>query len=205
MKQSNLFHPRIFDDQKWSEGYYNRNAKNITRVGKRLAKLLKKCGFSDGKILDVGCGFASVPIEIAKVFPNVEIIGIDLGNSILDIGQTLVNKAGLTERIILKKGDAQDLQFEKNSFDVVINSFLLHIVEKPLLMLNEIERVTKSNGQILITDLRRGFLANFIKKFRTAFTLEEALDTIKKSNIREGIPSTGPFWWDYTSILEDTK
>jgi hypothetical protein len=64
-------------------------------------------------------------------------------------------------------------------------------------MLNEIDRVTKNEGIILITDLRRGFLAYFIKKFRTAYTLEEASDVIKKSQIRKGILSTGLFWWDY--------
>jgi hypothetical protein len=56
MKQIGLFHPRVFDDQEWAEGYYKRNRKNIERVGKRLAGLLKTIGFTGGTILDVGCG-----------------------------------------------------------------------------------------------------------------------------------------------------
>ena len=38
MKRYNLFHPRIFNDQEWAEGYYKRNEKNIKRVGIRFAK-----------------------------------------------------------------------------------------------------------------------------------------------------------------------
>ena len=197
MKQSDLFHPRVFDDQKWAEGYYERNRKNIQRVGKRLAGLMNTMGFSGGTILDVGCGFASVPIEIAKTFPDAKITGIDLGEPLLDIGRTLVKEEKLEDQIFLLNGDALNLQYDNKAFDVVINSFLLHIVEDPIQMLNEIDRVTKPEGMILITDLRRGFLAYIMKKFKTAYTLEEASDVIKKSKIRRGELSSGLFWWDY--------
>jgi ubiquinone/menaquinone biosynthesis C-methylase UbiE len=199
MKQIDLFHPRVFDNQEWADGYYRRNKRNIAQVGKRFAKLLKKSGFVNGTILDVGCGFAAVPIEIAKTFPEAKITGIDLGEPLLDIGQSLIDKEGLENQINILKGDAQNLQFENERFDVVINTFLAHIVENPVLMLNEIERVTKPEGTILITDLRRGVLAYLIKKFRTAHTKEEASHIIKKSNIRKGKLSSGVFWWDYIS------
>jgi ubiquinone/menaquinone biosynthesis C-methylase UbiE len=200
MKQIDIFHPRVFDDQEWAEGYYKRNRKNIERVGKRLAGIMKTIGFTGGNILDVGCGFASVPVEIAKKFPDAKITGIDLGEPLLEIGRTLIKKAKLEKQVVLLNGDAENLQYENNSFDVVINSFLLHIVENPIQMLNEIDRVTKPEGIILITDLRRGFLAYLIKKFRTAYTLEEASDIIKNSKIRRGKLSSGPFWWDYLVV-----
>lgn len=197
MKQNDLFHPRIFNDQEWAEGYYKRNKGSIKKVGKRFAKLLKTIGFTHGTILDVGCGFASVPIEIAKTFPDAKITGIDLGEPLLDIGQTLISNEALEKQITILKGDAQNLQYENDTFDVVINTFMLHIVENPISMLNEIDRVAKPRAKILITDLRRGFLAYFIKKFRTAYTLKEATDIIKNSKIRKGRLSSGLFWWDY--------
>ena len=197
MKQIELFHPRIFDNKEWAEGYYKRNAKSIKKVGKRLANHLKTIGFTGGTILDVGCGFASVAIEIAKVFPKAKITGIDLGVPLLGIGNKLIAEEKLSEQITLLKGDAQNLKYEDSSFDVVINSFLLHIVENPIQMLNEIDRVAKPNGIILITDLRRGFLAYFINKFKTSYTMDEASDILKESKIRKGQFSSGLFWWDY--------
>jgi ubiquinone/menaquinone biosynthesis C-methylase UbiE len=197
IKQNDLFHPCIFDDQEWAEGYYKRNKGSIEKVGKCFAKLLKTIGFTHGTILDVGCGFASVPIEIAKIFPGAKITGIDLGEPLLDIGRTLISNEGLEKQIILLKGDAQNLQFDNDTFDVVINTFLLHIVENPISMLDEIDRVAKPEAKILITDLRRGVLAYFIKKFRTAYTLKEATDIIKNSKIRKARLLSGLFWWDY--------
>ncbi len=202
MKQAELFHPRVFDDPTWAQGYYKRNARSIAMVGKRLAEKLAASGFTDGRILDAGCGFAGVPIELAKAFPAVKILGIDLGEPLLEIGQQLIKKAGFQDRIILHKGDVQQIEFTDNEFPVVINSFMLHIVEDPIKMLNEIERVSRPDGKILITDLRRGFLAWFIKKFRTSFTLDEALAVIRQSGLRSGIPATGPFWWDYMAGFE---
>ena len=199
MKQIDLSHPRVFHEEQWAEGYYQRNKSSIEKVGNRLAKCLKSNGFKNGKILDVGCGFASVPIEIAKQFPDTEIKGIDLGEPLLEIGRKLVKTNGLEDRIELSIGDAQSIQSEDNSFDLVINTFLLHIVEDPIQMLNEIERVAKPTGRVFITDLRRGFLANFAKKLRTAYTLNEASEIIKKSSIREGKYTKGPFWWDFST------
>ena len=197
MKKIPLFHPRVFHDQEWAEGYYKRNHTNIARVGKRFVNILKSCGFTEGKILDVGCGFATIPIEIAKEFAGAKITGVDLSEPLLEIGRDHAEREGLENQIDLLTGDAQKLQFEANSYDVVINSFLLHIVEDPVQMLNEIERVAKPDGRIVITDLRRGFLAYFVKKIRTTYTLVEAAEVIKKSNIRKGKLSSGLFWWDY--------
>ncbi len=197
MKKQELFHPRVFNDREWAEGYYKRNVKNITGVGKRFAKLLQSKGFSGGRILDVGCGFAAVPIELARVFPDAQITGIDLGEPLLDIGRDLIQKEGLSNNIKLIVGDAENLEFDDDSFDLVTNTFMLHIVEDPVKMINETERVAKPDGKIMITDLNRNFLALFMKKFRTSFTLDEALEIIKKSELRKGSPSTGLFWLDY--------
>ena len=197
MKQAELSHPRVFDQQEWAEGYYRRNKFSITRVGKDFAGILKKSGFEGGKVLDVGCGFAAVPIELARVFPHVEITGIDLGKPLLEIGKNVVKEAGFSDRITLQEGDAQVMAFDDNAFDLVINTFLLHIVEQPLRMLDEIERVTRPEGRIMIRDLRRGFLSRIIGKFKKGYTNPEAAAIIEKSGLRNGTLSNGPFWWDY--------
>ena len=198
MKRATLFHPQVFDDPEWANGYYKRNVKNIEGVGKRFAKLLQQSGFTGGRVLDAGCGFGSVAIELAKSFPSADIIGVDLGGPLLELGQSLAEQAGAADRITLSKGNVQHLEFESGSFDLVVNTFMLHIVDKPVDMLNEIERVTAPQGRIMITDLQRNWLALFIKKFKTAFTPKEALDIISQSNLRRGTSSTGLFWWDYT-------
>lgn len=197
MKRADLFHPRIFSDQEWAEGYYKRNAKNIERVGKRFVQLLNSSGLERGRILDTGCGFGAVAIEIAKSFNDVEIVGIDSGKPLLKLGQSLAEKSGVADRIEFSEGDVQKLDFETDSFDVVVNTFMLHIVDDPVVMLNEIERVAKKQGRIMITDLRRIWLGLVVKKLSTAFTLVEVKQVVNRSNIRTGRYFKGPFWWDY--------
>lgn len=197
MKRAELFHPRVFSDQKWAEGYYKRNAKNIERVGKRYVQLLKRSGFEKGRILDAGCGFGTVAIEIAKCLGDVEIVGIDLGTPLLELGQLLAAKAGVADRIELLEGDVQRMAFEPESFDVVLSTFMLHVVDDPVVMLNEIERVANQQAKIMMTDLRRICLALVVKKLKTAYTLEEAREVISRADIRPGRYSKGPFWWDY--------
>jgi ubiquinone/menaquinone biosynthesis C-methylase UbiE len=197
MKRIELFHPRVFADQEWAEGYYKRNRTNITRVAFRLADILRKSGFKGGKILDAGCGFGVIPVELAKRFPDSEITAIDLGEPLLEIAGSLAKESGVENRIIFKTGDVQNLEFKDRSFDLVINTFMLHIVEDPVAMLNEIERVTKDDGIILISDLRRIWMGIIMKKLKTSFTLNEAKEIINSSNLRQGNAANGPFWWDY--------
>jgi ubiquinone/menaquinone biosynthesis C-methylase UbiE len=47
-----------------------------------------------------------------------------------------------------------------------------------VVMLNEIERVAKKQGRIMITDLRRIWLALVVKKLKTAFTLTLQKDSL---------------------------
>jgi ubiquinone/menaquinone biosynthesis C-methylase UbiE len=109
----------------------------------------------------------------------------------------LAEQYEVADRVKFTRGDVQKINFDDNSFDAVINSFMLHIVENPVKMLDEIERVAKSDARIMITDLRRFWLGILVKKLRTAYTLEEGMEVIRKSKIRPGKFSEGPFWWDY--------
>lgn len=205
MKRAELFHPRVFSDQQWAESYYNRNLKNIERVGKRLVKVLRKSGVTSGKVLDTGCGFGAVVIQLAKSFPEMEIVGVDLGDPLLEMGRSLAEKAGVANRISFARGDVQALEFSDNNFDIVINTFVAHLVDEPVKMFNEMERVAKPGARILVTDLRRVWLGLIVKKLRTAFTLDEAKALMAETNLRRGRFSTGPYWWDYMVDVRESR
>ncbi len=198
MKRTELYHPRVFDSL-WAEKYYKNNFKNIQRAGKDIVKILKQYGFKSGKILDAGCGFGAIDIEIAKAFPKAEIVAVDLSEPLLEIARRDAEKNKTSDRITFQPGDVHNLSFDTASFDLVINTFLLHIVEHPIDMLNELDRVTKPNGHIIVLDLCRNWLAWIIKELRKSLTLTEACEIIKKSNIRQGKTSRGAYWWAWES------
>jgi demethylmenaquinone methyltransferase/2-methoxy-6-polyprenyl-1,4-benzoquinol methylase len=99
-------------------------------------------------VLDVATGTGQQAFAFAKRDYNV--IGVDITESMLEIAQKH-NKDGLVR---FEVADATRLRFDENSFDVSCISFALH--DMPLLIrekvLQEMVRVTKPNGIIVIVD-----------------------------------------------------
>ena len=99
-------------------------------------------------VLDVATGTGQQAFAFAK--RGYDVIGVDLTESMLEIARKH-NKGGLVK---FEAADATRLRFEANSFDVSCVSFALHdmppnIREK---VLQEMVRVTKPNGIIVIVD-----------------------------------------------------
>lgn len=59
-------------------------------------RLVEQMGIEEGcRILDIGCGTATLTILIKRTYPNAEIIGIDIDPKILEIARLKVQKAGM--------------------------------------------------------------------------------------------------------------
>lgn len=201
MKRKALFHPRVFSDPAWAASYHRRNVDFIQKTAKRLANLLERSGFNEGDVLDAGCGFGAVSLELARRFPRARVHGVDLAEPLLDMARVEARRESLASRVVLSPGDVEDLDFPDDSFDLSISSFMLHIVERPTRMLDELERVTRTGGIILVTDLRRGLSGLFNRKIRTALTAREAVELIDRSTLRPGKLTRGWRVFDYLAGL----
>ena len=102
---------------------------------------------------------------------------------------------GLSHGVSFKKADVESLPFEDNYFALVINANMLHIVENPVKMLNEIERVLSPEGELILGDIRRSWIGNFMPVFKSAYTLKEGVEVLRQSNLRPWKPDKGFFWW----------
>ena len=74
---------------------------------------------------------------------------------------------------------------------------MVHLVEDPVGMLNEIERVLAPDGSLFVADLRRSWAGLFEREVKSALTLEEARDLFGKSNLRGGTFSRSFLWWRF--------
>lgn len=101
------------------------------------------------KVLDVGCGMAHLLYELAQVVPGLEVYGIDISQYALDHA-----KEEIRDR--LKYGQAQDIPFDDNEFDLVISLATLHNLKVFDLKkaVQEIERVSKGNSYIMVESFR---------------------------------------------------
>ena len=105
------------------------------------------------KILDIATGTADLAIEMAKIDQS-QIIGIDIAEQMLAVGRQKVLKSE-RKNIELISGDALQMPFPDNSFDVITVAFGIRNFEDLEAGIKEIHRVLKPNGQYFILELTR--------------------------------------------------
>jgi ubiquinone/menaquinone biosynthesis C-methylase UbiE len=108
-----------------------------------------------GPVLDVGTGTAQIPIELCQQASTVQVIGIDLAEHMLRLGNENIRKAGLIDRLSLRREDAKHLSFADGSFAAVISNSIVHHAPEPERVLAEMVRVTTPGGTLFIRDLLR--------------------------------------------------
>jgi len=184
MKREPNMYPSVFTDPEAAREYAASAAKRGKRIGKDFAKVLSQLGFEKGQILDAGAGSGDVAIELARVFPRAEVVGLDLSEPLLELARSSMEKAGLSDRLSFEKGDVQAMPFEDDSFDVVASLNTLHVVDDPVAMLDEIERVLAPNGMLGLSDIKRSWFGLFMPILKTAYTATEAKELLHRSKLR---------------------
>lgn len=186
-----------FNDKSFAELYIKKHKKILRKLGYYYAKKLENLGFRGGKIIDVGCGFGTMCIVLAKEIPGCEVVGVDLSVPLLDCARDNLSRETFESRVKFEKEDVEKMSFEDNSFDAVFNINMVHWVNEPLSMLNEIERILKPKGFLFIKDLRRSWLGVFEKEVNNALTLDQAKKMIDDSELRKGSFSNSLLWWNF--------
>ena len=197
MKRSPLRCGRVFDDEDFAEKYATRHRGMAEKFGQQYTEKLSSRGFQKGRILDTGCGFGWTDIILARKFPDSEVVGIDLSEPLLRRANQDAKSANLDNRVKFEKADVQQIPYIDDSYDVVLNLNMVHLVEDPVRMLDEIERILVPNGLLFIADLRRSWAGLIEREIKSALTLKEARDLLSQSNLREGVFSRSFIWWRF--------
>jgi demethylmenaquinone methyltransferase/2-methoxy-6-polyprenyl-1,4-benzoquinol methylase len=98
-------------------------------------------------MLDVASGTAGVAIQLAGRTP-ADVVGLDLTMQMLAQGSENVSTAGLSNRIQLVAGRAEQLPFPDRTFDALTFTYLLRYVDDPQATLRELARVVKPGGTV---------------------------------------------------------
>jgi len=122
------------------ESYYSQVGDEITS------------SFTTGTMLDLGTGPGYLPIEIVKRKPDINIIGIDLSKKLIHMAQANTAKTGFSHQLRFEVGNAANLRFDDEVFDMVISTGMLHSLKDPVKVLKEIYRVLKKGGQAWVFD-----------------------------------------------------
>ncbi len=106
-------------------------------------------------MLDVATGTADVAILSCEILQPQKIIGIDISEGMLNIGRNKIRKLQLSEKIKLMEGDSEAIQFEDDYFDAVTVSFGVRNFQHLEKGLNEIKRVLKPGGKLMILEFSK--------------------------------------------------
>lgn len=102
-------------------------------------------------ILDIATGTGDMAILYTKTNAK-KIVGIDISTGMLDVAKVKVDKKNLNDTIELQVGDAENLQFDDNTFDVISVSYGIRNFEDLDKGLKEMLRVLKPNGLCIILE-----------------------------------------------------
>lgn len=173
-------------------------------------------------ILDIATGTGDLAIEAYDILKPDSILGIDISEGMMQVARQKVAKAGLTENISFEKQDCMALDIADNTFDAAIVAFGVRNFENLDKGLQEILRVLKPNGKLMILELstpnafpmRQGYwlysrlfiptVGRLISKDKTAYSYlpksieafiqgKEMVNTLTKNGFREARYKTYTF------------
>jgi demethylmenaquinone methyltransferase/2-methoxy-6-polyprenyl-1,4-benzoquinol methylase len=116
---------------------------------------VKRAGVNAGdRVLDVACGTGDLTQAFAKHSRASEVIGVDFTEGMLEIAGHKKDRLHreLGTRLSYEQGDAMDLRFEDESFDVVSIAFGIRNVQEPSKAIGEFYRVLKPRGRLVILE-----------------------------------------------------
>lgn len=104
------------------------------------------------RILDVGCGTATLTLQLWRAAPGVRVVGLDGDPQILALARTKMAKAGAAVELV--EGLATRLPFPDAAFDHAVTSLLLHhlTTEDKSAALREMLRVLRPGGGLHVLD-----------------------------------------------------
>ena len=97
-------------------------------------------------ILDVGCGTGEISSRVATLFPDAQVIGVDLIEPHLALARE--RYAAFGDRLRFQQADAFELPFAAASFDLVVCRHMLQAVPAAYNVLAEMVRVTRPGGRL---------------------------------------------------------
>lgn len=148
-----VLEPEVMDS--WSEAV-EYDSMDFSEVNRAFAEeAIAVLSRSEAMVLDAGTGTARIPILIAKQKPGWQIIGIDLSENMLKIGERNIKAAAVSSQVELARVDAKKLPYIDGQFDLVISNSIVHHLGDPLPFLCEVKRVLKPGGGIFLRDLQR--------------------------------------------------
>ena len=175
---------------------------------KQIVNICKK--INPKKILDLATGTSDIAIELSSI-KECKIIGVDPSSKMLEVGQSKIDNQNLNDKILLEKGNAENLKYDDGMFDVVTIGYGVRNFTSLKNSLKEIYRVLKKDGLLIIleTSLPSSPLVRVFYNIHTKLYVR-IIGMIFSNNSNaygylESSAKTFPYGKDFIKILRDVN
>lgn len=136
-------------DEKLVDKYFNNIEKSEQQ--KFLEELLKKSGFKNRniEIADIGCGGGKASFHLNQLYNKANYNLLDYNEKAIEIAKN-INK---DKNFSFEVGNIYNLPYKEDSFDLTVCLVVVSFIENAQKAIDELIRVTKKNGRIIISAL----------------------------------------------------
>ena len=121
---------------------HKRWKKNILNIAKKL---------KPKNALDIATGTADIAINLGSI-ADCKVTGVDISEKMLNVGREKITKMKLSESVSLETGDAENLKYENDYFDLITIGFGVRNFQDLKKGLTESLRILKPEGSLIILE-----------------------------------------------------
>lgn len=143
VQQAKASFDRILDNQTYA---------GIIRDDKHLELLMSLVeGGKYQRILDIGTGTGYLAFPLAEMFPNAEVSGIDIAETIIAKNNETVKERGI-KNLEFQAFDGLKYPFKEGTFDLIVTRYAFHHFPNVTDAICQIHNLLAKGGKILISD-----------------------------------------------------
>jgi len=130
-------------DRSWTQIWFRENHRLIVEAMSPPA---------DARILDLGCGTGQLAAHLAQRVPRGSVLGVDPAEEMVRVARRAHRQR---TNLCFEVGSSEAIPAAADTFDMVASTISFHHWARPVESLQDIARVLKPNGRVLILDLCR--------------------------------------------------
>jgi ubiquinone/menaquinone biosynthesis C-methylase UbiE len=137
-------------------------------------------------IVEVGIGSGKGISELLNRFPNAQVIGVDISDSMLERSRIRNKPAVNKGQLKLIKASIAAMDIESESIDTLFTINTLYFWNDPDLVCKELQRILRPGGDLLVSfnpseDMRKDMYPSDIFTF---YTVDEVKELLEKNNFQ---------------------
>ena len=199
--------PRVLETDQGIQGEFNvasydQMQRTLRDKGWIETRELLKQGIAQGCALEIGPGPGYLGLDWLKHTQGTTLKGLEISTDMIAIAERNAREYGLSQRVEYVHGSGSRMPFDDNTFDAAFTNGSLHEWADPRSTFNEIWRLLKPGGKVLISDLRRDMFAlvrwflwinatpkevrpGLISSINAAYTSDELVKLIKGTKLED--------------------